>query len=390
MGKEWFEVLVEDADCLTEGRGHGPSRQERGPTWFEEPLMELGEQVGQAQAEGSDEIAVCASDAKNEAPAAQPSQVVRHLVGSVGVGKERLDETAQIPMAKTMNLKPIVAERCQQGHRAGIAEAQGCDAMTVGEQGSVETCELFAVALTGIGEALGGEQTPVGALADCLELPEVGQGLADPEVGRFVDGRFGAQGVSLFEVLLDVAVLVLDVEAGIDAVGDDAGPVPVCGGRGTTGQPAVKQQADAVGTPQVEISPHDLVKKVASVQRAVEDLGEAQLELPEAELVSVPSLSVLAAERPGKPLRPALEESLDRLRTELVAHLLEPSRVLTGEKTVVEALEADPFSAQLLLDPLVAVEAELPRVGQIGADLDECRPPVRILEVEVELVDEEP
>lgn len=37
----------------------------------------------------------------------------------------------------------------------------------------------------------------------------------------------------------------------------------------------------------------------------------------------------------------------------------------------------------------MAVEAELDRVGQVGADLEERRTPVTILDVEVELVDED-
>lgn len=82
--------------------------------------------------------------------------------------------------------------------------------------------ELFAVLRRAVGEPLGGEQAPVGALADRLELPEIGQALAGPEVGGVIDGGFGAQGTPLLEILLDVALLVVDVKAGIDAGGDDA------------------------------------------------------------------------------------------------------------------------------------------------------------------------
>ncbi len=181
MGKELFEVPVEDADRPAKGRGHRSSRQEHSPTWFEESLIELGEEVGQAQAEGGDKIAVCARDADDEAPAAQPSQVVCHLVGSVGVSEERLDEAAQVPMAEAMDLKPIVAERCQQGHDARIAEAQSRDAIAVGEQGSLETREIFAVALTAVGETLAASRRRLAPWPMVLSCQKFGRALPTPK-----------------------------------------------------------------------------------------------------------------------------------------------------------------------------------------------------------------
>ena len=45
----------------------------------------------------------------------------------------------------------------------------------------------------------------------------------DPYVVGIVDGGLGAQGALLLEIPLDVTAFVLDVEAGPDAAGDDAG-----------------------------------------------------------------------------------------------------------------------------------------------------------------------
>lgn len=101
----------------------------------------------------------------------------------------------------------------------------------------------------------------------------------------------------------------------------------------------------------------------------------------------VAGATVLGRQRPGQPLGPAVEARLDIAGPQPIADRLQPLRGLAGEKTVVEALEADPFAPQLLFGPLVAVEAELHGVGQITADLEESRAPLEILEVEVEVVD---
>jgi len=74
---------------------------------------------------------VGARDAGDEAPSAEPPQVVGHLVGSVGLSEQRLDEAAQIAMAKAMDLEAIVAQSGEQGHGAGIAETQSGDALAL-------------------------------------------------------------------------------------------------------------------------------------------------------------------------------------------------------------------------------------------------------------------
>jgi hypothetical protein len=76
------------------------------------------------------------------------------------------------------------------------------------------------------------------------------------------------------------------------------------------------------------------------------------------------------------------------LRAELVADFLKTVRLAATEKAVVEAFEGEPVMAHLLLGPLVAIEAELDGIRQVGADLQEGGPPVLVLQVEVVMVDE--
>src|SRR5262245_2450666 len=51
------------------------------------------------------------------------------------------------------------------------------------------------------------------------------------------------------------------------------------------------------------------------------------------------------------------------------------------------AIEGDALFAQLLLEPFVAIQAYAGRIRQVSADLDECRSPFRVLQIEVVLLD---
>ena len=57
------------------------------------------------------------------------------------------------------------------------------------------------------------------------------------------------------------------------------------------------------------------------------------------------------------------------------------------EDAIVETVERDALPPQLLLDPLVAVEAQLDRIREIRPKFDKRRAPVRILDVEVVVID---
>ena len=61
--------------------------------------------------------------------------------------------------------------------------------------------------------------------------------------------------------------------------------------------------------------------------------------------------------------------------------------MLAREEAVVEALESNVVLAQLLLHPLMAVETELHGIWEIGANFDEGRSPLPIVDVEVEVID---
>ena len=87
----------------------------------------------------------------------------------------------------------------------------------------------------------------------------------------------------LFEVLLDVRGLVFDVQAGLDAIGDDARAIAIGGRRRGAGEAQRKQQAHAIGASEVEILADDGFEEVAPLHRPIEDLRETDFELAERE-----------------------------------------------------------------------------------------------------------
>src|SRR5580692_8180428 len=86
-------------------------------------------------------------------------------------------------------------------------------------------------------EALDFKQPAVRAEADFAQFRQVVQSFADGKVVGVVDRRFGAQSALLLVILLDPGVLVIDVEGGCDALGEDAGAEP---SRGAPGDPPIK------------------------------------------------------------------------------------------------------------------------------------------------------
>ena len=69
-------------------------------------------------------------------------------------------------------------------------------------------------------------------------------------------------------VLLDLGVLVVDVQAGRDALGDDAGAEAARGAQtAAVDQAPVEDQADLVGTTGVEVVADDLLEGNWSARR---------------------------------------------------------------------------------------------------------------------------
>ena len=95
-------------------------------------------------------------------------------------------------------------------------------------------------------------------------------------------------------------VLVLDVEAGADFVGDYACTVAIGWGWGGPGELGREEKAHAVGPAEVEVFSDQLREEVAALHRTVKHLGETHLELPDRQTMAVARGAVSRRERPGE------------------------------------------------------------------------------------------
>src|SRR5438552_6716644 len=91
----------------------------------------------------------------------------------------------------------------------------------------IEPVEGFLSESAVLSDALDLQEFVIDLVADRAQVIEVLQSLTGVEVPGVVDSGLRAKGAVLFEVLLDVRTLVSDVQAGVDALRDDARAVPV-------------------------------------------------------------------------------------------------------------------------------------------------------------------
>ena len=88
-----------------------------------------------------------------------------------------------------------------------------------------------------------------------------------------------------------------------------------------------------------------------------------------------------------QPGQPFAQQRVDLVGAELVADPLQGGGVVNGGEAVVQCLEPQAGPGGLPLGPLVAVDAQLGVVGEVGAELEEERPEVPVHAVHVEVVD---
>src|SRR5215471_19261138 len=106
---------------------------------------------------------------------------------------------------------------------AWISKAKGSGALArLGSGRILEPLEEGVGQRFGFRELLHLQETHVDVVADGAQLRQGVQALVGLEVLGVVDRRFGAQRLGFFEVLLDMAALVGDVQAWNDAGGDNA------------------------------------------------------------------------------------------------------------------------------------------------------------------------
>ena len=153
-------------------------------------------------------------------------------------------------------------------------------------------------------------------------------------------------------------------------------------------QPAVEDQADLVGAADVEVVADDLFEEHPARDRFVEHLGQRELGLQDRQVVAVAGGPIGGGERVRQDGQPLTQQRVDLAGPELVADRLHRRRVVDSGEPVVQGGEPDPRLRGLAFGPLVAVEAQLGVVGEVGAELQEERAEVGVHAVEVEVVDQ--
>jgi hypothetical protein len=140
---------------------------------------------------------------------------------------------------------------------------------------------------------------------------------------------------------------------------------------GVAADPPAEDDLHVLRAAQVQVVGDQRLEERPGAVRGVEDDSAGDLDLPHRAFPPVPGIAVLAAERHRDPVHPPPGEHLDGARLEPVADLLQRSGILAGRKTVGQLREPDPGPQRLPLGPLMPVDPDLGRVGEVGADLDE-------------------
>jgi hypothetical protein len=126
------------------------------------------------------------------------------------------------------------AERGKQRLHTRVAEAQRRDGLAVGVVcGEDDVGEGVGAGRAGACLELGVEQAFVDLVADREQRLEVGVGEqpADAEVVAVIDGRLRAERGALLQVLLDLGVLVVHLQADLVAAVEDTRPEAAGRGR---------------------------------------------------------------------------------------------------------------------------------------------------------------
>src|SRR5207244_12283176 len=106
-----------------------------------------------------------------------------------------------------------------------------------------------------------------------------------------------------------------------------------------------------------EVIPTEGLKELPTVLRRVEDLGDADLQLPDGEAMTVTGGAIGPGQRPRQSMLPAIEAPLHVARGQPIADALQASGIGTPAEAVVEAFEGELLTAGLLLGALVRVDA---------------------------------
>jgi hypothetical protein len=193
--------------------------------WPEDARLNLCQEQSHPSALRSQGVAELAADRLDETFTLESAQIVAHLAGGVfGVWhpKQLGHERAEPSVGDPFRREHEQTERSEECRHARIPELEGRGWLTLRGAARGSQCAQLGLAEPAVmGGAFQVEQPPIDAPSQGAEVGEVTQTPSNAKVVRVIEGGLGAQSAPLLEVLLDVTALVLDVQAGQDAVSDD-------------------------------------------------------------------------------------------------------------------------------------------------------------------------
>src|SRR5213593_4697940 len=184
-----------------------------------------------------------------------------------------------------------------------------------------------------------------------------------------------------------MGMLVLDMETRFDAVRNNARAVAVGRRWRAACEATRKEQSHAIGSTQIEILANHGFEEVPTLDRTIENLREADFQLAECDPMIKARGPIVGTHRPGKAVRPPIEQLLKVTGPELVTDRLQADGIGARQKPVIETGEGNLLAPQLLFHPLVAIQTDLDRVRYIRADLDEGWSPGGVLQIKVVVID---
>lgn len=127
----------------------------------------------------------------------------------------------------------------------------------------------------------------------------------DAEVIRVAKRSLRPTPPAFLEVLLQIEVLILNVQALVDALPNHArAELP----RRLFSHHPIEDLMHAIRPPQIQVVTNDLFEEFASAQRSIEDLGQAYFHLPDRQTPLVTGSAVLWPQRQREPLEPFAEQ----------------------------------------------------------------------------------
>jgi hypothetical protein len=149
----------------------------------------------------------------------------------------------------------------------------------------------------------------------------------------------------------------------------------------------MKDEHDLIRPTNVEMVPNHPFKPHPARWWPVEHTGVGHLELAGRHLVSIAGPDVGVRKGRGQTSPPPPEKALHRTGSEAITYLLQSGGITAATESIIESFIGDTGFLQLPFGPLVAIEPKPDGPGRIGIRFPERRPPLRIPEIKIEMID---